>query len=90
MAEQDFDQHTHQAMVHQHEHWHVTHNWSETAGTFEHLAARHSHEHDHASVTHAHVPHVDFDAEHAGEAHVHDHDQPVNTGQRGRSRKAAN
>src|SRR5438067_775570 len=55
----------------------ITHNWSETAGTFEHLAARHSHEHDHASVTHAHVPHVDFDAEHAGEAHVHDHDQPV-------------
>lgn len=89
MAEQEFDQHTHEAMVHQHEHWHVMHNWSETAGTFEHLAARHSHEHDHASVTHAHVPHVDFDAEHAGEAHVHDHDQPVNTGQRKRSRKAA-
>lgn len=82
MADQQFDQHTHEAMVHQHEHWHVTHNWSETAGTFEHLAARHSHEHDHASLTHAHVPHVDFDTEHAGEAHVHDHDQPVDTSQR--------
>ena len=80
MADQEFDQHTHEAMVHQHEHWHVTHNWSETAGTFEHLAARHSHEHDHASLTRAHVPHVDFDAEHAGEAHVHDHDQPVDAG----------
>ena len=82
MADQQFDQHTHDAMVHQHEHWHVTHNWSETASTFEHLAARHSHEHDHASLTHAHVPHVDFDTEHAGEAHVHDPDQPVDTSQR--------
>jgi hypothetical protein len=77
MAGTDFEQHTHDALVHEHEHWHVTHNWSETAGTFEHLASKHSHPHDHAELTHSHAPHVDFDNEHGGEAHIHDHDQPV-------------
>lgn len=79
MATQEFDQHTHAGTVHDHEHWHVTHNWSDTAGTFEHLASRHSHEHNHAAIKHAHVAHVAFDTEHAGEAHVHDHDQPTNS-----------
>lgn len=44
---------------------------------FEHLASRHSHEHNRTAVEHAHVAHVDFDGELAGEAHVHDHDQPA-------------
>ncbi|WP_346279604.1 universal stress protein [Pseudonocardia sp.] len=79
VATQEFDQHTHAGTVHDHEHWHVTHNWSDTAGTFEHLASRHSHEHNHAAIKHAHVAHVAFDTEHAGEAHVHDHDQPTNS-----------
>lgn len=36
------------------------------------------HEHGHhAPVTHSHVPHHDFDQEHRGEAHVHDHDAPT-------------
>ena len=70
--------HDHEALVHEHEHWHVTHNWNEEHQGFEHLAARHSHEHDHASVTHTHLPHQDFASEHAGEAHIHDHDEPVN------------
>jgi hypothetical protein len=26
------------------------------------------------------VPHEDFDSEHAGEAHIHNHDQPVGEG----------
>jgi hypothetical protein len=77
MASTEFEQHTHEGVVHVHEHWHVTHNWSETAGTFEHLASKHSHPHDHAELTHSHVPHVDVDSEHEGEAHIHDHDQPV-------------
>jgi hypothetical protein len=77
MTEQSFEQHTHEPMVHTHEHWHVTHNWSETAGTFEHLASKHSHEHDHAHLSHSHVGHVDFEKEHGSEAHIHDHDQPV-------------
>jgi hypothetical protein len=28
-------------------------------------------------MRHAHVPHQDVEHEHAGEAHVHDHDQPA-------------
>jgi hypothetical protein len=76
MAEQ-FEKHDHEPLVHEHEHWHVTHNWSDTAGTFEHLAAQHSHIHDHAAVSHEHVPHRNFEYEHGHEAHVHDHDQPV-------------
>jgi hypothetical protein len=83
MGSPEFDQHTHDATVHDHEHWHVTHNWSATAGTFEHLAAKHRHEHNHAAVEHSHVAHVDFDDEHTGEAHVHDHDQPVGPAQPG-------
>jgi len=75
----DMQSHEHEALVHEHEHWHVTHNWDESRQTFEHLAARHSHEHDHASVTHSHVPHRDFESEHAGEAHIHDHDEPIDT-----------
>jgi hypothetical protein len=78
-----FEEHTHDPMVHTHEHWHVTHHWSETAGTFEHLASKHSHEHDHADLTHSHVPHANFDNEHSGEAHIHDHDEPVHHDQRG-------
>lgn len=71
--------HDHKALIHDHEHWHVTHTWNEARQEFEHLAARHNHEHDHASVTHSHLPHQDFDSEHAGEAHIHDHDEPIDT-----------
>jgi hypothetical protein len=73
----DFEEHHHDAMVHDHEHWHVTHNYRPMSGGFEHLSWKHSHEHDHAAMTHAHWPHEDFDAEHAGEAHDHDHGEPV-------------
>ena len=71
------DWHAHEAMVHDHEHWHVTHNWSDTAGTFEHLASRHSHQHSHAPLEHTHVAHADVAREHAGEAHIHDHEDPA-------------
>lgn len=79
MTGSDAESHHHDAIVHEHEHWHVTHNWNEERQDFEHLAARHSHIHDHASLTHAHRPHEDFEHEHAGEAHIHDHDEPVDT-----------
>ena len=77
MSDDQFDTHQHDAIVHEHEHWHVTHNWNESTRSFDHLAARHVHEHDHASVEHAHLPHRDVEHEHQGEAHVHDHDEPV-------------
>lgn len=73
----NFEQHEHEPTVHSHEHRHVTHNWSETAGTYEHLSSQHEHEHDHAGMSHAHVPHEDFESEHRKEAHDHDHDEPV-------------
>ncbi|MGH8903834.1 MAG: hypothetical protein ACRDYA_19700 [Egibacteraceae bacterium] len=83
MAEQRFEEHKHDPLVHEHDHWHVTHNWTEAAGTFEHLAAQHAHEHDHAALAHSHVPHQDFESEHAGEAHVHDHDKPIDEAREG-------
>ena len=58
-------------------HLHVTHNYNEMAGAFEHLSSQHEHEHDHTQVTHAHWPHDDFAREHQGEAHDHDHGEPV-------------
>lgn len=70
-----FQEHDHEALAHNHRHYHVTHNMS--AGGFEHLSSEHDHEHDHAALRHAHVPHENFDGEHQGEAHVHDHVEPI-------------
>jgi hypothetical protein len=75
--EQQFEEHHHEAMVHDHEHWHVTHNHRAMTGGFEHLSWKHAHEHDHAELTHAHFPHEDFESEHLDEAHDHDHGEPV-------------
>jgi hypothetical protein len=51
-----------------HRHFHVTHNHNEMTEGFEHLSAaqEHEHDHDHAPLHHAHVPHQDFEREHAG------------------------
>ncbi|HVM20875.1 MAG TPA: hypothetical protein VM307_13020 [Egibacteraceae bacterium] len=75
--EHGFESHTHDAVVHSHEHWHVTHNFNAQAQTFVHLASQHTHEHDHAALEHAHFPHQDFESEHRGEAHDHYHADPV-------------
>ena len=87
----DWVDHEHEAMVHSHRHYHVTHNFRDMTGGFEHLSSEHEHEHDHGALTHAHFPHEDFDAEHQGEAHVHDHGQPVKrgTGKKAAAKKAA-
>jgi hypothetical protein len=77
MSDQQWQEHDHEAAVHNHRHYHVTHNFSEVAGTFQHLSSEHDHDHDHASLSHAHYPHENFDQEHQGEAHVHDHEEPV-------------
>ena len=73
----EWEEHAHDALVHGHTHFHVTHNFDRIAHTFEHLSSRHTHQHDHAALTHTHWPHEDFDAEHDGEAHDHDHGEPV-------------
>lgn len=72
-----FEEHSHPAVVHDHVHRHVTHNWSDQAQTFVHLGSEHAHTHDHGELTHAHFPHENFEAEHQGEAHDHSHTTPV-------------
>jgi len=75
-----FDEHSHEAAVHEHQHPHVTHNRrqgaDEVLGEWEHLTAVHAHEHNHSAVSHAHLAHEDAQHEHLGEAHVHDHSHP--------------
>jgi hypothetical protein len=73
-------EHSHDPVVHTHEHPHVTHNRregpDELVGEWEHLTALHVHEHNHAPITHSHVAHESAEHEHLGEAHVHDHGHP--------------
>ncbi len=78
MSNQDsWEPHEHEATVHTHRHYHVTHNYRDMTGGFEHLSSEHDHEHDHAAMSHSHHPHENFEREHEGEAHVHDHSVPV-------------
>ena len=72
-----WQEHDHEALAHSHRHYHVTHNFSDMAGTFQHLSSEHEHKHDHAALKHSHWPHENFDTEHQGEAHVHDHEKAV-------------
>ena len=76
-ASQNWQEHSHEATVHRHGHYHVTHNHREMTGGFEHLSSYHEHEHDHPAISHSHYPHEDFEREHQGEAHVHDHAEAV-------------
>lgn len=77
MPSQGFETHEHPAVVHGHEHFHLTHyaHQNEPAN-LEHLLSSHGHDHNHAAVQHLHVPHDNADAEHRREAHVHDHAHP--------------
>lgn len=72
-----WEEHAHERLVHSHRHYHVTHNYNNTVGGFDHLSSEHEHEHDHAELRHSHFPHENFEREHEGEAHVHDHEAPV-------------
>jgi hypothetical protein len=76
----EYVEQSHDAVVHNHDHPHVTHNRregpDEVVGEWEHLTALHAHEHNHAAITHFHSPHENAEHEHLGEAHVHDHSHP--------------
>jgi uncharacterized protein YqjF (DUF2071 family) len=76
---EQWQEHDHEATVHNHRHYHVTHNHNEMTGGFEHLSSAHEHEHNHAALHHSHVPHRDFEHEHQGEAHIHDHEAPTSS-----------
>ena len=69
------ESHHHDAVVHAHEHTHVTH-YQRPGEDVTHLIARHSHEHNHPALSHSHEPHEDIDKEHSREGHVHDHAHP--------------
>ena len=77
MADEEWDHHSHEPMVHSHRHHHITHNLNKLTGGFDHLGSEHEHDHDHAGLSHAHYPHHDFESEHRGEVHDHDHGEPV-------------
>jgi hypothetical protein len=83
-----WDDHRHDKVVHTHAHIHVTHNHNKMTGAFDHLSSEHEHEHDHPAIEHAHWPHQNFESEHRGEAHVHDHGEPVKA-ERAPARKSA-
>jgi hypothetical protein len=70
--------HHHEAAVHDHKHFHVTHylhkgeNWA-------HLLSTHVHEHNHPELEHVHIPHEDVEKEHKREGHIHDHARPADS-----------
>jgi hypothetical protein len=70
------DPHHHDAIVHEHEHVHVTH-YLRHGREPEHELATHAHRHDHSALSHEHQPHADPAKEHEREAHVHDHRHAV-------------
>jgi hypothetical protein len=72
-----WESHAHEALVHAHDHYHVTHNFNARVGGFDHLSSEHEHDHDHAETKHSHYPHQDFEHEHRYEAHDHDHGEAV-------------
>ena len=47
---EDHRSHSHQALSHDHAHYHVTHNFNNLTGGFDHLFTRHSHPHDHQAA----------------------------------------
>jgi hypothetical protein len=69
-------EHTHDAVVHSHEHYHIVH-FLLNDRAWVHQDATHEHEHNHAPLTHTHSPHVGERDEHVQEAHIHDHERPT-------------
>ncbi|MDQ3870518.1 MAG: hypothetical protein M3301_02740 [Chloroflexota bacterium] len=78
-------EHTHPAQVHGHDHYHVSHHHTGgPLGEFEHRSHYHSHEHNHAPLVHGHEMSPDEEAQdHAGTAHIHDHEAPTGEGRGG-------
>jgi hypothetical protein len=76
MPRKGFRSHAHRAVVHNHDHTHITHYVHARTGV-EHLMASHRHAHNHARIEHAHLPHEEAAREHGREAHIHDHEHPA-------------
>jgi hypothetical protein len=73
-------EHTHPAIEHSHDHWHVSHHHKGglLGDDFEHRASWHTHAHNHAPLTHGHdYSQEEEERDHAKEAHIHDHTAPT-------------
>lgn len=70
--------HQHDALVHDHKHFHVTH-YLHKGEDWTHLLSTHTHDHNHPPLDHVHIPHRDLEKEHRREAHVHDHAGPTSS-----------
>ena len=73
-------EHRHPALVHRHDHYHVTHHHTGgVLGEFEHRTRYHMHEHNHAPLVHGHDGQSSEEewADHESTAHTHDHDDPT-------------
>jgi hypothetical protein len=73
-------EHTHDSVVHGHDHYHVSHHHRshEIGEAFEHRSTYHSHEHNHSEMVHGHKdrePDTER-REHDEMAHTHDHARP--------------
>jgi hypothetical protein len=77
------NEHTHEAVVHTHDHYHVSHHYTGgVLGQFEHRTHYHEHAHNHGVLVHAHSDRSE-EAErrdHDSTAHNHDHDAPTGEG----------
>lgn len=74
------NEHSHSALLHTHDHYHVTHHHKGgLLGEFEHRTRYHLHEHNHAPLVHAHESQNKDDerADHDSTAHTHDHEAPT-------------
>lgn len=72
-------EHTHEALVHIHDHYHIAHFQSGgILGEWAHRSFWHTHEHNHNVLVHSHdYEREEEDAHHGREAHVHDHASPT-------------
>ena len=67
-------EHTHPAVIHTHDHFHVTDYAAEVEGAVLHRVAWHTHDHNHAILTHNRDHgREDEDRHHGREVHIHDH-----------------
>jgi len=74
------NEHAHPAMLHSHDHYHVSHHHTGgVLGEFQHRTHYHQHDHNHAPLVHAHGNRSEGDeaADHESTAHTHDHDAPT-------------
>lgn len=75
-------EHRHEAMVHTHDHYHVSHHHGGgLLGSWEHRTFWHTHEHNHNAMMHSHdYSEQDERDQHGKEAHIHDHSAPAMPG----------